>query len=181
LGALPGRGTIGQFRLGGTIVVPASITIRPARPDDAAAIVALIRRLAAFEREPEAVCLDEETVRRDVFGPAPRFSVLLAEAAGAVVGIVTLLDTYSSWAGAPAMIIHDLYVDEAVRGREAGRGLLAHAARLARSRGCCRLDVNVLAWNEPAQRFYRSLGFAPLPDWLPYRLDADGLGRLAGE
>ncbi len=144
--------------------------IRPAVPDDAAAIVGLITALAAFERAPGAVTLTEAAVRRDAFGPQRRFRVLLAETDGEACGILTLLDTYSSWAGAPAMTVHDLYVTEAARGRGLGRRLLAEAVRLALSEGCLRLDVNVLSWNESARRFYHSLGFEPLGDWLPYRL-----------
>ncbi|WP_172822813.1 GNAT family N-acetyltransferase [Paramagnetospirillum marisnigri] len=153
--------------------------IRPAIPDDAAVIVGLITRLAAFERAPTAVTLSEAAVRRDAFGPHRRFRVLLAEADGAACGIVTLLDTYSSWAGAPAMTVHDLFVMEAARGQGLARRLLAEAARLALAEGCARLDVNVLAWNESARRFYSSVGFASLADWLPYRLDAEGLTALA--
>ena len=153
--------------------------IRPARPEDAAAIVALINKLAAFERAPGAVTLTEETVRRDAFGPDRRFEVLLAENEGGLCGGVTLLAGYSSWAGAPALIVHDLHVDATARGRGVGRALLEAAAALALARGCCRIDVNVLSWNQPARRFYQELGFAPLADWLPHRLDAEGLRRLA--
>lgn len=156
-------------------------TIRPAGPDDAPAIVGLITRLAAFEREPAAISLTEAAVRRDCFGHHPRLHVLLALSRGAPCGIVTLLDTYSSWAGTPAMVVHDLFVDEAARGRGVGRRLLAEAARLAVARDCRRLDVNVLNWNEAALGFYRSLGFSPLDQWRTHRLDAAGLGRLAGK
>ncbi|MBI3445648.1 MAG: GNAT family N-acetyltransferase [Magnetospirillum sp.] len=153
--------------------------IRAAEPRDAAAIVGLIRRLAAFERAPGTIALTEGTVRRDAFGPHRRFRVLLAELDDVPCGLVTLLDSYSSWAGAPAMTIHDLFVDEAARGRGLGRHLLAEAARLALAEGCCRLDVNMLDWNEPGRRFYRSLGLAALDGWLPHRLDGAGLQALS--
>ena len=153
--------------------------IRPARPEDAAAIVALIHKLAAFEQEPGAIALTEEVVRRDAFGPDRRYEVLLAESEDGLPGGVTLLAGYSSWAGAPALIVHDLYVDETARGQGIGRALLVAAAGLALARGCCRIDVNVLSWNQPARRFYETLGFAPLVDWLPHRLDAEGVRRLA--
>ncbi len=153
--------------------------VRPATPDDAGAIVALIRRLAAFEGAASAAALTEDTVRRDGFGPGRRFEVLLGENESGICGCVVLLQSYSSWAGAPTLIIHDLYVDEAARGRGLGRALLASAAGLALARGGCRLDVNVLTWNRAAGRFYEGLGFTPLPDWQPHRLDAEGLRRLA--
>lgn len=155
-------------------------TVRPAVPEDAAAIVALIRRLAAFEEPGAAVALTEETVRRDGFGPERRVEALLAEdGGGAVVGLVTVLATYSSWAGAPALVVHDLFVADDARARGTGRALLAAVARLAVARGCCRIDVAVVARNHAARGFYETLGFAPLADWLPYRLTGEALERLA--
>ncbi len=157
-----------------------AIAIRPAAAGDCAAIVDLVRRLAAFERSPGAVRLDEATVRRDCFGPEPRFEVLLADQGGAIRGGAVLLGAYSSWAGAPTLMVHDLYVDAGSRGRGVGRALLAAAARLATQRGCCRMDVNVLSWNREARTFYETLGFRLQDDWLPYRLDAAGMAALAG-
>lgn len=153
--------------------------IRPARIADAAEIVALVRRLAVFERSPVSVSLTEEGVRWDCFGAEPRLGVLLAEADGGICGLVTLIDAYSSWAGAPTMIVHDLYVDPEARGHGLGKALLAAVARLAVERGCCRLEVNVLKWNDTARNFYESQGFSPLDDWVPYRLDAEGIKELA--
>ncbi len=153
--------------------------IRAAVPGDAPAIVALIRRLAAFEGVPAAVTLTEETVRRDGFGPGRRFQVLLAQEDSAVRGGVVLLESYSSWAGAPVLVVHDLFVDEAARGRGIGRALLAAAADLGVTGGCCRMEVNVLSWNRDGRRFYEGLGFVALADWQPHRLDAGLLRRLA--
>lgn len=158
-----------------------ALAIRPAVAADGAAIVDLVRRLAAFERSPGAVALDEATVRRDCFGAQPRFEVLLADEGGVLRGGAVLLGSYSSWAGKPTLIVHDLYVNSDSRGRGIGRALLAAAAELATARGCCRVDVNVLAWNGEARRFYETLGFRCLDDWLPYRLDGAGMAALAAQ
>jgi GNAT superfamily N-acetyltransferase len=157
-----------------------STAVRAARPDDAPVIVELIRRLARFEGCPDAVRLTEAVVRRDAFGPDARLIVLLGEMDGVACAILTLIETYSSWAGAPAMTVHDLFVGDEARGLGLGRRLLAEAAVLARTRRACRLDVNVLDWNMDAIAFYRRLGFAPMTGWQPYRLAADDLARLAG-
>jgi len=154
-----------------------TISVRPAAAGDTPAILALLGRLAEFEREPGAVTVSAETIAADGFGQ--RFRTLLAEEGGRTIGLANLLTAYSSWKGAPTLVIHDLFVDDDARGAGAGHALLAAAARLARDEGCCRIDVNVLAWNAPARSFYQSLGFAPLRDWMPYRLDADGVERLA--
>lgn len=155
------------------------VTVRPAQPEDSATILGLIRRLAAFEDAAGAVILTEEVIRRDAFGDQRRFEVLLAERSSVVCGLVVLLTSYSSWHGAPTLVIHDLFVDEAARGSGAGRSLLTAAAQLAQHRECCRIDLNVVGWNEAAQKFYLGLGFTPVSGWQPYRLDRDGLARLA--
>lgn len=157
----------------------ATTLVRPARPDDAADILRIITELARFERSPSPVALTKERIRADGFGPNRRFEVLLAETDGRVCGAVVLFEGYSSWQGAPTLVIHDLFVAEDARGGGAGRALVTAAARLAVERGCGRMDVNVLAWNDRGRRFYESLGFGALEDWVPYRLDQDGMERLA--
>jgi len=153
--------------------------IRAAGPDDAARILELLAQLAAFEGEPGGVSLDEATLRRDAFGPQPRIEILLAETAGRSCGMAILYQAYSSWRGAPTLMIHDLFVEDAARGSGAGKALVTAAAKLAQARGACRLDVNVLGWNEPARKFYESLGFAALPDWVPHRLGTEAMLKLA--
>ena len=64
-------------------------------------------------------------------------------------------------------------VTNAARGQGVGRRLLVHLARLARERGCGRLEWAVLNWNEPAMKFYRALGAGPKDDWTIFRLTGD--------
>jgi RimJ/RimL family protein N-acetyltransferase len=52
-------------------------------------------------------------------------------------------------------------------------------ARVALVAGCTRFVWQVLDWNEPAIRFYESLGANVLRDWLTVRLDGEALGKLA--
>ena len=155
------------------------LQIRLAAADDATRILDLLSQLAAFEGEPGCVVMDEATLNRDAFGPAPRIEVLLAEIDGAICGMLILYQSYSSWRGAPALAIHDLFVEEMARGSGAGKALVKEAAKMALARGACRLDVNVLGWNEPAQKFYESLGFSALAAWVPHRLADEAMLRLA--
>ncbi|HIJ61515.1 MAG TPA: GNAT family N-acetyltransferase [Rhodospirillaceae bacterium] len=153
------------------------IAIRAARPEDSAEILRLLRLLAAYEGNPGAVTTDEQAIRRDGFGAGRRFETLLAERAGHVRGLAVLFDAYSSWRGAPTLVIHDLFVEEAARGLGAGRALVAAAARLAAERGCCRIDLNVVEGNDGGRRFYEGLGFKAVAGWLPYRLSREDLER----
>jgi len=156
-----------------------SVQVRTAIDQDAETVLTLLRQLAAFEGEPDGVRMDIETLQRDAFGPAPRIEILLAERAGTTLGMLILFHAYSSWRGAKTLMIHDLFVTETARGTGAGRTLVTAAAKLAVARDCCRLDVNVLDWNEPARKFYEGLGFAALPNWVPHRLGAEAMRALA--
>jgi GNAT superfamily N-acetyltransferase len=156
-------------------------TIRFARPDDAETIIEFVRGLAVFEHEsPARVHLTPEAVRRDGFGPRPVFESLIAEQAGRPVGFALFFPNYSTWEGTPGLYLEDLFVTEEARGTGAGRALLAALARVAHDRGWARLDLSVLDWN-PARRFYEGLGMAHQSEWLPYRMEAAAIARLASE
>lgn len=156
-------------------------TVRPARPEDAETIIGFVRGLAVFEREqPERVHLTPEAVRRDGFGPDRVFEALIAEQQGRAVGFALFFPNYSTWEGSAGLYIEDLYVTEEARGTGAGRALLAACARIAHERGWPRLDLSVLDWN-PARGFYESLGMTHQQEWLPYRMEAEAIARLARE
>lgn len=142
--------------------------VRQARAGDGATLHALLVELAAFEQgSVDATAADLE---RDGFGPRPLFEALLAEHEGHAVGMLTFLPLYSSWRGRPALLIHDLFVRDAARGLGTGKALVHRLAEIGRERGCCRVDVNVLDWNDRARAFYAALGFAHNAGWLGYRL-----------
>jgi GNAT superfamily N-acetyltransferase len=158
-----------------------TIVIRPARLEDAATVVDLVRELAVYERmPPTAVKLTEADPRRDGFGATPRFEILLAELDGRVDGFALFFHNYSTWEGRAGLFIEDLFVRASARGRGLGRGLLAAMARVARERGCPRIDLNVLHWN-PTREFYHRIGCEHLAEWLPYRMTAPTIMRLAAE
>ena len=77
--------------------------------------------------------------------------------------------------GKPGLYLEDLFVRPEHRGKGHGKALLQAVARLAVERGCGRLEWSVLNWNEPAIRFYRSLGAGALDDWTVYRLTGESL------
>ena len=59
------------------------------------------------------------------------------------------------------------------------QALLAYLAKLAKERGCGRVEWAVLDWNTPSINFYRSIGAVPLSDWEIFRLTGDALDKLA--
>jgi GNAT superfamily N-acetyltransferase len=155
--------------------------VRPATPADAPTIVALIRELAIYEKEPlTSVRATEADVLRDGFGPTPRFECLLAELEGRPAGFALFFHNYSTWEGRAGIYIEDLFVSEWARGRNIGRRLLAAVAAIAESRGCRRVDLSVLQWN-PARAFYERIGLVEMSEWRPYRLKDAALATLAAE
>jgi ribosomal protein S18 acetylase RimI-like enzyme len=158
-----------------------TVTVRPATPADAATLVALVRELAAYEREPlSSVKMTEADVLRDGFGPERRFEALIAEADGRAAGFALFFHNYSTWEGRAGLYIEDIYVSEWARGLGVGRRLVAEVAAIARERGCPRVDLWVLHWN-PARKFYDRMGFTDMSDWKPYRLSGEALASLAAE
>jgi len=163
---------------------PVQTTVRAATPADASTIVAFVRGLAEFEHEPlEQVHLTEADVLRDGFGERPSFECLIAEqpseAGVRPVGFALFFPNYSTWEGRAGLYVEDIFVVEDARRSGAGRAILEALARIAQERGAPRIDLAVLDWN-PARAFYERLGFAHGETWLPYRLDAEGIARLAG-
>ena len=155
--------------------------LRPAVPADVPVLVGLIEELAAFEREPDAVEIDEAMLGDALFTPTPTVFATVAEEDGAVIGAAIHFRNFSTWTGRVGIYLEDLYVRPDHRGRGIGRALLVHLARTAHDRGYARVDWSVLDWNEPALALYRSVGARPMTGWTGYRLDGDALAALARE
>jgi GNAT superfamily N-acetyltransferase len=153
--------------------------IRPATPADVPTVCRLIRALAEYERLTHALALDEGRLREHLFGPRPFAEALLAEEDGEAVGYALYFHNYSTFRCAPTLYLEDLFVVPERRGRGHGKALLAAVARVAVERGCPRLEWSVLDWNEPAIRFYRSLGAESMDMWRIYRLSGAALATLS--
>jgi GNAT superfamily N-acetyltransferase len=155
------------------------LTIRAARTTDIPVILQLIRDLATYERAPNEVTATEAQLLDVLFGEKPAAEVLLAFAGDAPVGFAVFFHNFSTWLGRRGLYLEDLFVKPEKRGKGYGRALLARLGKIARDRGCGRMEWAVLNWNEPAIKFYRALGAKPLDEWTVYRLTGDGINALA--
>jgi len=154
--------------------------IRAATPDDVSAIGRMIRELAEFEREPDAVKTTPAQLHEALFGTDAVASALIAlDDSGEPAGFALWYRTFSTWEGVPGLFLEDLYISESERGSGLGRALLTALARIAVTNGWRRLEWNVLRWNTEAIAFYDSLGGRPLDDWLTYRLSGAALESLS--
>jgi GNAT superfamily N-acetyltransferase len=159
--------------------IQTDFAIRSARVEDVPIILQLIRDLATYERAPNEVAATEEQLVDVLFGEKPAAEVLLAFEKDTPVGFAVFFHNFSTWLGRPGLYLEDLFVKPEKRGRGYGRALLVDLARIARDRGCGRMEWAVLDWNEPAIKFYHALGAKPMEEWTVFRLTRDGIARLA--
>jgi GNAT superfamily N-acetyltransferase len=145
-------------------------------------VFSLVRELAIYEREPDAVVATEQHFRDALFGDDPKAFCLVAEDERAeVLGFAIYFLNFSTWLGTHGIYLEDLFVTPEARGGGHGRALLQELARIAVERGYGRVEWAVLDWNEPAQGFYSSLGARPQDDWTVWRLTGDALKTLGTE
>jgi GNAT superfamily N-acetyltransferase len=156
-----------------------NIQIRPATPDDVPLMLHLVRELAIFEHEPDAVHATEDDFRRFGFGSEKQFDCLLAYVGEQPAGLALYFFNYSTWTGKPGIHLEDLFVLPDFRKQGIGRALLSAVAHIATEKGCPRLQWDVLLWNEKAIEFYKAHGAHLKDDWATMRVESEALIGLA--
>lgn len=140
-----------------------SVSIRPARSEDVAAIVAMLaddhlgRARERVETPlPAAYYAAFERVDRD-----PNLTLVVAESEGRVVGCLQLavLAGISSQGGVRGLL-EDVRVATDCRSRGIGEQLVQWAIAEAKARGCNLVELLTHSSRVDAQRFYKRLGFA---------------------
>ncbi len=155
-----------------------TITFRTAQSSDVSLILAFVRELAAYEKLSGEVEATEETLREYLFGKKTYAEVILAFAGERPAGFCLFFHNFSTFVGRPGIYIEDIFVRPEFRGRGIGKQFFEQLAVLAKERGCGRIEWWVLDWNEPAIRFYESLGAKPMSEWTVYRLSKDQFTAL---
>ncbi len=151
-------------------------SIRAAQPADMDQVVSLVKELAEFEKENNAVEIGPEDLLRDGFGAHKRFQCFVAEVADSIVGMALVYDRYSTWKG-PVIHLEDLIVSESMRGTGLGTALLNEVVKYGRQMGVKRISWEVLDWNEPAISFYEKKGARVMRDWDVVHLDEKGINN----
>lgn len=149
-------------------------TIRRANKDDMSRVLELIKELAAFEREPDAVIINEAQLITDGFSKHPLFTCFVALVNNNIEGIALIYNRYSTWKGS---VIHleDLIVNHKFRGYGIGSALLDHVVQYAAKQDVKRISWEVLDWNHPAIDFYNQKGARIKEDWKLVHLDENGI------
>ncbi len=153
------------------------MNIRKGTITDMQAVLDLIRELAVFEKEPDAVVVTVADLERDGFGDNPLFSTFVAEVDGEIVGMALYYYRYSTWKGR-TIHLEDLIVKEKMRGTGLGSALYAKIIEQGKADNVRRIEWNVLDWNTPAVEFYKKLGAKVLEDWDVVQMDKQGINEF---
>jgi GNAT superfamily N-acetyltransferase len=156
-----------------------SLSIRRARSDEAALVLALVRELADYEKLSHEVVAAETEIAEALFGKNPRLFCDIAEWNGEVAGFAAWFVNFSTFAGRHGIYLEDLFVRPALRGNGIGKALLMHLANECVTNGWSQLQWAVLDWNAPSIAFYKSLGAVMMGEWTLCRLTGPALASLA--
>ena len=151
--------------------------IRKGTPTDMAAVLNLIKELAIFEKEPNAVVITVDDLLRDGFGESPLFHTFVAEVDNQIIGTALYYYRYSTWKGR-TIHLEDLIVKEDKRGSGAGFALYSEVIRQGKRDNVRRIEWNVLDWNTPAIEFYEKSGARILNDWLVAQMDETAISNF---
>ena len=158
---------------------PAS-AIRPVRPSDVPAIVAMVHELAEYERALELCHLTEDQLHAALFGQRPAlFGHVAVDIDDQPFGYALWFLNFSTWEGVHGVYLEDIYVRPHARGTGAGRALLSTLAAICVERGYQRLEWWVLNWNSLARDFYAAIGAVAMDEWVSYRLTGPALQAVA--
>jgi ribosomal protein S18 acetylase RimI-like enzyme len=156
--------------------MPGDVDFRPFTDADVATVLAMMREYYALEGYAGGWQFSEGRARRALaaLGGGGTGRLWLIRDGAEVVGYVAVTFTFSLAGGGSLAGIDEMYVQPARRGRGIGAQALALVERTAREVGCSAVRLEVNRRNEPAQRFYRRMGFRTRERFLTMDRRLDG-------
>ena len=153
-----------------------NFTIRKGEKKDMPSVLELIKELAIFEKEPDAVNISVEDLIENGFKDNPEFNIFVAENEGDILGMALFYNRFSTWDG-PSLHLEDLIVSEKHRGKGIGKALYDKVLEYGLKSGKNRIEWVVLDWNKVAIDFYESTGANMLTDWNLCQMDKKSIQK----
>ena len=137
-------------------------------------VLELIKELAVFEKEPDAVIVTAKDLVKDGFGTDPLFTCFVAEIEEEIIGMALIYYRFSTWKGR-TIHLEDLIVKDKLRGSGIGKALYTRVIQYADEKKVKRIEWAVLNWNVGAIKFYERSGANVMKDWYIAQMDEDGI------
>ena len=138
------------------------IQIRRAEEKDLPEVLALVKKLAEYEK-----AADQVTAQIEEYIECFRSSLISADLAlldNNVVGCTLYYETFSTWKG-KMLYLEDFFVLEEHRKKGIGLKLMEAFLKESKDRKCSMVKWQVLDWNEPAIQFYKKMGATIEKGW----------------
>ncbi|MFV0393306.1 MAG: GNAT family N-acetyltransferase [Coprobacillaceae bacterium] len=155
-----------------------NFTIVEAKENEIPVIMDLIKALAIYEKEEDAVVATPELLKEWLFKKQVA-EVLIAKENEVPVGFMLFFHNFSTWVGRGGIYLEDFFVKPEYRKKGYGKALFKRLAQIAMERKCGRLEWACLDWNTPSIEFYKSLGAIPMNGWTTYRLTTTEIENIA--
>lgn len=154
-------------------------TLRFATPEDAGLVVEYMRKLGTYQKMLDKITAQEEEMHKIL--SEKKGEAIFGDYDGETVAFVYFYNNSSAFIGQTGIYIDGFYVDETMRFKGLGKITMAFMSKLALNRGCRRLELGCLDWNEPSIKFYRELGASSVDIMTIYRFTPDKLTEIAGQ
>lgn len=153
--------------------------IRKATKEDMPQVLELIKELAIFEKEPNAVEITVAHLESEGFCENPLFTCFVAEkqtnnSHKEIVGAALIYFRFSTWKGR-TLHLEDLIVKESERGKGIGKALYKKVMQFAYKNNLKRVAWDVLDWNDGAIRFYERSGATIMKEWRVVHMTEEGI------
>jgi len=144
--------------------------IRLATAEDMPQVLNLIKELAEFENEPDAVEVSVDDLKTYGFGKDALFKCFVAEIDATIVGMALFYSRFSTWKG-ETIHLEDLIVTQPMRGKSIGKALFEAVIMYAKTQNIKRVEWVVLDWNTNAIDFYEKYGAKVFKEWRTVQLN----------
>lgn len=153
--------------------------IKSAAIKDTGVILEFIKKLAEYEKLLHEVTASEDDLKKTLFSDTSNAEAIIGYLDNKPVALAIFFHNYSTFLGKKGLYLEDLFVLPEYRNNGIGKKMLKYLAKLALERDCGRFEWSVLDWNEPAIKFYESIGAEFKKEWLITRVSGDSLKELA--
>lgn len=153
--------------------------IKSAEIKDTGVILEFIKKLAEYEKLLHEVTASEDDLKKTLFSDTSNAEAIIGYLDNKPVALAIFFHNYSTFLGKKGLYLEDLFVLPEYRNNGIGKKMLKYLAKLALERDCGRFEWSVLDWNEPAIKFYESIGAEFKKEWLITRVSGDSLKELA--